>query len=233
MSYSIIIPYRDRKDHLETLIPRLQELMAEEIYEIIVVEQCDAEKFKKNILYNVASKYAKYDMLVFHDVDYYPTDDVSYKTDHNTPLYPVRRVLFLDENNEMLPLERVPAGYRHFAQDVGNHSGGVFVLSRHIFDQIVGFNPYYFGWGKEDDDTRDRVIAKGYKWHRNAAGLYYALYHQPIGLLDNDPDWLNNNRIYGNYHSYLTKGINDCSADVEEYVVGEVRWLMLSNLQVK
>jgi len=233
MSYSIIIPYRDREEHLETIIPSLQHLMKDETYEIIVVEQNDADKFKKNILYNVASKYAKFDTLVFHDVDYYPTENVSYKTDKHTPLYPVRQVVFLGPDNNPLPMEEVPAGYRHFRNDVGNHSGGVFVLSRFLFDSIGGFNPYYFGWGKEDDDTRDRVIAKGHKWHRNIEGSYYALYHKPIGNLDNDPDWHNNNKVYGNFHDYLTKGMDDCSADVEEYLMGDIRWLKLTNLQVK
>lgn len=233
MGYTIIIPYRDREEHLSSLLPRLEELMQGEQYEIIVTEQDDTTKFKKNILYNVAAQQAKYDTLIFHDVDYYPGDNVSYKTEPNVPLYPVRQVLFLGSDNEPLPIDKVPAGYRQFSQDVGNHSGGVFVMSKQIFEDIKGFNPYYFGWGKEDDDTRDRVAIKGYKWHRNDIGSFFALYHEPIGNLDNDPDWHNNNNVYGNYREYLDKGYADCDANVDEYDMNGVRWLKLTNLTVK
>ena len=233
MSYSIIIPYRDREEHLRTLLPRLTTLFEAKDYEIIVAEQVDEGKFKKNILYNTAAQYATKDLLVFHDVDYYPTDDVDYHTTKEVPMYPVRQVIFLGEDNNPLPIEEVPAGYRSFSTDVGDHSGGVFVLSRHLFDTIGGFNPFYFGWGKEDDDTRDRVRAAGYNWNRNGSGLFLAMYHKPIGNLDGDPDWINNNIVYSNFKQYTNKGSNNCSADVEEFLAdANTKWLKISNLQV-
>ena len=233
MSYSIIITYRDRETHLTTLLPRLEELMKDQDYEIIIAEQVDEGKFKKNILYNQASKYATKNLLVFHDVDYYPAQDVSYATERHIPLYPVRQVVFLNEDNQPLAMDRVPAGYRHFHQDVRDHSGGVFVLSIDIFNRIGGFNPFYFGWGKEDDDTRDRVRLAGYTWHRNDKGLFYGLHHTPVGNLDGDPDWINNNDIYNKFAQHLDKGLKNCSADIEEFFVNQnTKWLKISNLQV-
>lgn len=233
MSYSIIIPYRDREEHIQTLLPRLNEMLKGKDYEIIIAEQVDEGKFKKNTLYNIATSYSTKELLVFHDVDYYPLHNVDYYTEKQIPLYPVRQVVFLDENNKELPIESIPAGYRNFHHDVGDHSGGVFVLSRWLFDLVGGFNPFYFGWGKEDDDTRDRLRVAGYEWHRNDKGVFCALYHKPIGNLDGDPDWINNNVIYNNFKQYLNKGIKDCSADVEQFMVdSNTKWLKLSNLQV-
>ena len=45
IEYSIIIPYRNRKTHLEILLPRLQEFFNNESYEIIVSEQNDNDNF--------------------------------------------------------------------------------------------------------------------------------------------------------------------------------------------
>ena len=39
--YSIIIPYRDRKKHLEIILPVLKERFKNEEYEIIVSEQIE------------------------------------------------------------------------------------------------------------------------------------------------------------------------------------------------
>ena len=54
MEYSIIISYRDRVEHLTTLLPRLKEIFKDKKYEIIVAEQDDNDKFQKNSLYNTA-----------------------------------------------------------------------------------------------------------------------------------------------------------------------------------
>jgi hypothetical protein len=49
-NYSIIIPYRDRKPHLEVLLPRLQEVFKDKEYEIIVSEQNDNDNFNCSLI---------------------------------------------------------------------------------------------------------------------------------------------------------------------------------------
>jgi predicted glycosyltransferase involved in capsule biosynthesis len=232
MKYSIIITYRNREEHLTTLLPRLKDVFANESYEIIVAEQDNNEKFQKNSLYNIASTYAKGELLVFHDVDYYPSDDVMYNTDEQTPLYPVRRVVFLDKNGELRTESDIPAGYRNFKYDVGDHSGGVFVLSRTLFDKINGLNPYYKGWGMEDDDTRQRIRYHGYEWKRNENGLFFSLYHEDSRPLDSDTDFQNNMRLLMNQYNTLTAGRTNVTADVDSYNVDEVTtWLKITNFK--
>lgn len=234
MKYSILITYRNREEHLTALLPRLKEVFANDSYEIIIAEQNDTDKFQKNSLYNIAAQRATGELLVFHDVDYYPSDDVSYHTEEFVPLYPVRRVIFLDENGQMRTEEDTPAGYRSFKYDVGDHSGGVFVLSKSLFLTINGLNPYYKGWGMEDDDTRQRLRMLGYEWKRNENGLFYSLYHQDSRPADNDTDFRNNMHLLMNPRTSMTAGLQSVSADVETYELDDVTtWLKIDNFQYK
>lgn len=230
MKYSIIISYRDREEHLSKLLPQLRNHFIKGEYEIIVVEQNDTDKFQKNSLYNLAAKRSNGDILIFHDVDYYPVSNISYETDINTPLYPVGKVKFLAEDDTERNFDDIPAGYRNFHNTVGDHSGGVFVLHRDLFEKIGGLNPYYKGWGKEDDDTRERLRLYGYEWKRNNDGLFYALHHEDSKPADDDIDFVNNHIIHYNLKKWLQYGYKDVSADVEEYNADEdLRWLKVSN----
>lgn len=78
---AIIIPFRDRWQHLRLLLsvlhPMLQRQQLE--YAIYVSEQADNETFNKGVLMNAAVRQAlqdqDYDCFVFHDVDLIPEDD--------------------------------------------------------------------------------------------------------------------------------------------------------------
>jgi glycosyltransferase involved in cell wall biosynthesis len=229
MKYSIIIPYRNRENHLAKILPRLHDIFQKNDYEIIIVEQDDDDKFQKNSLYNIAAKRANGELLIFHDVDYYPASDVSYDTDEYTPLYPVGKVKFLDVNDVERKYEDIPAGYRNFHFNVGDHSGGVFVLHKNLFEKVNGLNPYYRGWGKEDDDTRERLRINGYEWKRND-GLFYALYHEDSKPSDDDVDFINNHRLLYSIRDNISIGYDDLSADCVEFDAGNnVRWLKVNN----
>lgn len=232
MKYSILITYRNRESHLTTLLPRLKEVFANESYEIIVAEQNDTDKFQKNSLYNLAAQRANGKLLVFHDVDYYPSDDVSYDTEENVPLYPVRRVIFLDAEGQIRKDEDTPAGYRSFKYDVGDHSGGVFVLSKKLFTTINGLNPYYKGWGMEDDDTRQRLRILGYNWKRNEEGLFYSLYHLDNHPDNDDKDFMNNMRLLMDPTNSISKGWADVDAKVDVYSMDDlITWLKITNFK--
>jgi predicted glycosyltransferase involved in capsule biosynthesis len=234
MEYTIIIPYRNREEHLSKLLPRLQELFSDKTYEIIIAEQNDNDKFQKNSLYNLAALQANGNILIFHDVDYYPTDNVSYYTVEDIPLYPVKQVLFLDQNDKPLEDEHILEGYRYFKYDVKDHSGGVFVLSKSLFLKINGFNPYYKGWGKEDDDTRDRLRLLGYNWKRNQEGLFYALYHKNNHPSFEDKDFINNHHLLNNLKNTLHIGYNNVQADIEKYILDtNIKLLKINNFKYK
>lgn len=229
VKYSIIISYRNREDHLAIMLPRLKELFADKSYEIIIAEQDNDEKFQKNSLYNLAALKARGELLIFHDVDYYPGDNVSYDTTPDIPLYPVNNVIFLDANNQQRSIYDIPGGYQNFHNTVGDHSGGVFVWHRDLFYKVNGLNPYYRGWGKEDDDTRDKLRLLGYAWKRNELGTFYGLYHTDNKPADNDIDFINNHHLLANLRNTLNLGYKHVTANVEEYDADGVRWLKIKD----
>ena len=236
MKYSIILPYRNREQHLQTLLPRLIEKFAGKDYEIIVAEQEDEGPFLKTILMNMAFKYSKGEVLIFHDVDYYPMDNVSYEYDEDAGIYPVRNVIFLDENGQEMPEDRIPGGYRMFRYDVGNHSGGVVMVSRRNFVRMNGFNPAYRGWGKEDDDFMIRFDYHEIQRRRNDKGTFLSLYHPNTEPPQNDPDFQNNVRLMNQFLDTYWLGYSHANADVSEFELEGIpngRWLKMKNLRVE
>jgi predicted glycosyltransferase involved in capsule biosynthesis len=239
MKYSIVITYRDRRVHLDYLLPKLIEKFDGKDYEIVIVEQDDDAKFKKNSLYNIATEHhTTGDVIIFHDVDHYPTDEVEYEI-KNQPVYPVRRVFFVDEKWKHLPDEKIPGGYRQFKIDTAplDHSGGVFILTREMWNKIGGFNPMYIGWGKEDDDTRSRLRAYGYEWYRNekSVGTFIALPHDDNHPEFEDSDFINNCKMLTEFNKYLHYGHANVSGDVEVCELHEydnVKWLKVNNFKM-
>ena len=78
---AIVIPYRDRKQHLPVVLKNLHRfLMKQQIdYGIFIVEQSTDGSFNRAKLMNVgfveALKLYEWDCFVFHDVDLLPMDD--------------------------------------------------------------------------------------------------------------------------------------------------------------
>ena len=82
----IIVPYRDRYDHLIIFKKRIISFLKNKAidYELIIVEQDNAKNFNRGKLLNIGFLYAKKlecDYVVFHDVDMIPNNDVDYSED--------------------------------------------------------------------------------------------------------------------------------------------------------
>ena len=220
MKYSIIITYRDREKHLSQLLPVLQKKFQDKDYEIIISEQDDDRRFRKNDLYNIAVKdYSNGDVLIFHDVDYVPDDNVTYELNGNDVMYPCRRAIFLDESGKPKDFESIPKGYRDFRNDVGDHSGGVFTMTRDVWKKIGGLNPLYKGWGLEDDDTRERVRTYGYEWYRPKPeiGTFFVLPHEDNHPGIEDKHYLKNVEVATNFQENLKWGMAASLGEVTKF----------------
>ena len=229
---SIIIPYRDREEHLKILLPALQDVFANQEYEIIIAAQNDTEKFRLSSLYNIAFKYTSGDTIIFHDVDYIPSDNVTYELKNSNPTYPVKQVVFLDKDLKQKEAINIPGGYRNFHNDVGEHRGGVFMMSRDHFQLIKGFNPLYIGWGKEEEETYLRLLEKQLVCERNELGLFYALDHEDNCPPMSDPNFIENHHLLRNYKTNLDIGFQNTIADVEKYQAGDkITWLKIKNFR--
>lgn len=242
MKYSIIIPYRNRQSHLEIMLPRLQEFFKGESYEIIVSEQDDQENFRIACVENVGYLHSKGDIIILQQVDYYPTEDVSYEVDEH-PVLPARRGIFLSKDNmtERDYLD-IPGGYRKWSSEVDSaFYGGVICMTRDHFEKINGLNPLYKGWGNEDEDLRERFVWAGIPVKRNEIGTFLCLYHEDNGdmskkIEDHQKDFYEG-RDYFYKQAYHDRhiGHRNMKYDFEELDanIENVRWIKSKNYVIE
>jgi hypothetical protein len=144
----IIVPYRNRYEHLQQFKKLIVEYLDSTTYKnyvVIIVEQDDAKLFNRGMLCNIGfieSQKQKCDYIVIHDVDMIPIDvDYSYS---NTPIH-------LATDN--IPFE--------------SYFGGMTLFPSNIFKEINGFSNLYWGWGFEDDDLRYRCVKNNVPFYKN------------------------------------------------------------------
>ncbi|XP_064120451.1 beta-1,4-N-acetylgalactosaminyltransferase bre-4-like [Macrobrachium nipponense] len=149
---AIIIPYRDRAQHLPALLhhitPILQRQQIE--YTIYVVEQAGNDSFNRGKLMNVGAleslmRYS-YDCFIFHDVDLLPEDDRNLYT---CPEQPRHMSVVVNASNFQLLFN--------------GSFGGVSAIAVQHFRTINGYNNRFWGWGGEDDDMSSRLEFHGLK----------------------------------------------------------------------
>lgn len=132
MKYNFIIPYRNRKEHLDEFVRRFTEyLQGKEVdVQFFVVHQIHPGEFNRGSLKNIgfleACKTRADSLFVFHDVDTYPTYWGS------------------------IPYEAIPGQIkRPVLNTAGENLGLVCCCYKPEFERTNGF-PNYWGWGSED-----------------------------------------------------------------------------------
>lgn len=237
--YSIIIPYRDREEHLKLMLPRLQQVFADKDYEIIVSEQNDSDNFNLANTQNIAAQYATGNVIILHQVDYYPYENVSYEV-NDQPLLPAGKGIFVNADLSKRDITDIPGGYRSWETGIDdNFYGGVVAMRREHWDAINGINPLYKGWGNEDEDLRERFRWAGYTPIRNKDAVFLCLYHEDNGDIARKPkeqqqDFIQGRQIYANAEKYKHIGYKNVEADVIELSTGieHVRWIKSTNYKI-
>lgn len=141
----IIIPYRNRFNHLKEFMIKFQIYMEKyDIpYEIFVVEQSEEKLFNRGKLLNVGFKYAEKsncDYVIFHDVDMIPVNvDYSYS---DYPIHLATNFVNVDKECDNY------VGKVIFDE----YFGGVTLFPMDDFRKINGYSNNYWGWGYEDND---------------------------------------------------------------------------------
>lgn len=162
---AVIIPYRNRREHLNTLLPHLSRFLGQARirHTITVVEQADARPFNRGRLLNVGFHLSWWQgsYFCFHDVDLLPLHD---DCDYSCPEQPTHLAKYLS----------------HFAFKVVHPGlfGGVNLFSRRAFCAVNGFSNGYWGWGGEDNDLLFRCQQAGLAIARKG-GRYRSLWHPP------------------------------------------------------
>jgi len=163
---SIVVPYRNREQHLAQFVPFMEEylphLSTEENPfepEIVIVEQDDEKPFNRGKLLNIGFAESKNcDYFCFHDVDMLPVN-----SDYSPIEAPTHIATEAEQFGWKLPYE----GY----------FGGVTMFDKTSFEKINGYANEYWGWGAEDDDILTRCNIMGIKTFRKP-GRYRSLQHE-------------------------------------------------------
>jgi predicted glycosyltransferase involved in capsule biosynthesis len=157
---SIVVPYRNREEHLKQFAPYMEEYLIKGgiPFHIYVIHQADEKPFNRAKLLNVGFKESEgFDYFAFHDVDMLPIDsDYSYI---DCPTHLASRA---EQFGFRLPYD----GY----------FGGVTLFDKESFVKINGYSNEYWGWGAEDDDILLRCSIMGVNASRKDCG-YRSLSH--------------------------------------------------------
>ncbi|XP_073511278.1 beta-1,4-galactosyltransferase 1-like isoform X2 [Phyllobates terribilis] len=152
---AIIIPFRGREPHLiiwlHYMLPFLQKQQGD--FGIYVVEQSGNGTFNKARLMNVgyaeSIKDYDYNCFIFNDVDIIPMNDKNLYRCSKNPRHIGNSV---DKFNFRLPYNTI--------------FGGVVAFTKEQFLKVNGFSNRFWGWGGEDDEMYNRVVAAGMKIER-------------------------------------------------------------------
>lgn len=192
MSLAIIVPYRDRGEHLAVFRPHMRKYLRAENAHVFVVEQRGDAPFNRGKLCNVGFlESAGYSHVVFHDVDMLPVE-VSYAETHGATHLATAASQFED----LMPYP--------------DYFGGVTMFDRASFARINGFSNNYWGWGLEDDDLRIRCNVFGVPISRRPQGKFESLSHSKT--LEPSPDSLEIFSKQVGYPSQISSdGLSNCS----------------------
>lgn len=167
----VIIPYRDRKQALDKLIPTLKEYLSKQVskFELILVEQNDNKLFNKGLLNNIAFLLNQnFDYYCFHDVDLIPEI-----ADYSYPENPVHMSTFCSQFN--------------YIHNPDATMGGVIVFKKEHYEAANGYPNDYVGWGSEDRVLGNRVIKAGLKIYTHPFGKFYSVPH--VSRLENKEEY--------------------------------------------
>jgi len=143
---AIIVPYRDRREQLDTFVPHMVEFFKNKDvdYKIFIIEQTDDKPFNYGKLCNIGFSLFKegFDYFCFHDIDMLPvSDDCDYNYIHIGG-YPVHMSTKVSAHNFKLPYLE--------------YFGGVIMFSKEDFEKVNGYSNEYYGWGFADLDLLHR-----------------------------------------------------------------------------
>ena len=158
---TVVIPFRDRDEHLRQLIPELRRQLEQQhiCHQILVVDQQVPGLFNRGRLLNIGMQYASSfsDYFCLHDVDAVPVN-----ANYACPSQPLRLV------------NAVIRGNGRSLREPHYFSGAVSILKEHAWE-ANGFSNEYWGWGKEDDDFFFRLLLAQHLCFYDSEGVFLDL----------------------------------------------------------
>jgi hypothetical protein len=145
----ICIPYRNRKEHLDKLIPHLSVHLNKQGIEhsFYLGHQIDDKLFNRGAMKNIAAKTAfedGCDYIAWHDVDMLPQENADYSYPTENPIHIATKLSKYDYT----------LGYDQYF-------GGVVLFTKEQVEATNGYSNDYWDWGMEDDDLFWRCHFEG------------------------------------------------------------------------
>jgi hypothetical protein len=145
----ICIPYRNRKEHLDKLVPHLSEHLTKQgiNHTFYVGHQVDNKLFNRGAMKNIAAKHAfedGCDYIAWHDVDMLPQEDADYSYPSENPVHISTK---LSKYN--------------YGMGYDQYFGGVVLFTKEQVEKTNGYSNDYWDWGMEDDDLFWRAYFEG------------------------------------------------------------------------
>lgn len=141
MKGCIIVPYRDRAEHLAHFVPHYRDVLP-----IYVIEQADDKPFNRAKLLNIGFLEAgcKYDYAVYHDVDMLAEEGA----DYSYPDVPTHLATMCSQFDYMMPFD--------------DYFGGVIAVNTIDMVHSNGFSNNFWSWSAEDCEFREHLLKNGY-----------------------------------------------------------------------
>jgi hypothetical protein len=191
----IIIPYRNREEHLKQLLPHLISFFHRDLQNnyinplIVVAEQANEEKFNRGWCRNAGflAVANACDYICLHDVDYMPSwADYSYCS------FPTQIIWW------GMHLRPIRVGGNSLVTAARGNLGAVVIIDKWQFSGVNGYSNLYFGWGYEDADLKTRLQVKGLT-PKFKAGTFIPLEHDHQGFTETGEktkDWIENEALF-------------------------------------
>ncbi len=178
----LIIPYRDREEHLNIILPYLKEhfKMHNIKYKIYIIEQGNDNVFYKVLLNNIGAKlcFDEVDYFCFHDVDALPDPSADYSYTYSVRHLCTQTFDNHDSNNVITAdMKYGNINFDDLNYDVSRGQvGGVVIINKEIF------NKHYFdigidGYGYEDALLYNRLLNAGISVEKPLY-KYFLMYHE-------------------------------------------------------
>jgi hypothetical protein len=140
MKHIFLIPYRNRKRHLDYYLENTLPLLLKHLddVKIVVIEQCNDKLFNRGILLNIGFEiYKNENNAIFytHDVDLNPSEEMiisNYKLEIND-----KEIISIYSDDKTL--------------------GGIIAFNNNTFLKMNGFPNNFWGWGVEDKALQNRA----------------------------------------------------------------------------
>lgn len=202
LNFTYIIAYRHKMDRLQNLKRVLDWINGFSGVEVIIVEQDKHSKishlnlkarhiftrsnlpFNKSHAFNVGTRYAKTDIIVFGDSDLIMHPDSFINALNTLQNYemvnPYNSVIDLTHQENSLPLEQIVKINRPGRGETDIQKvplcGGICLFRRGALARIAGWNEDFIGWGGEDDFESIKV--KHFLTWTELQAKCYHLYHE-------------------------------------------------------